>query len=158
MSNVIAFPAAGSGVAMDLGQAFLEEPAPHSHGVQFYETEAFLFETVGQFVAAGLKAGNQVLVIATPEHRQGFTSRLESLGFPAAAAASQLTLLDARETLSRFMVGEMPDPDLFRDVVGSLMAGIQDAHPAAAIRAYGEMVDLLWRDGTSRAAVRLEEL
>jgi hypothetical protein len=158
MSNVVPFPASGSNVAMDMGQAFLEDPGPGSHGVQFYDTDAFLFETVGQFIAAGLKAGNQVVVIATAEHRQGFRGRLESLGFSARVVAGQLTLLDARETLAEFMVGEMPDPERFRDVVGSLIGGIQDAHPTVAIRAYGEMVDLLWKDGNSRAAIRLEEL
>jgi signal transduction histidine kinase len=67
-------------------------------------------------------------------------------------------LLDARETLSRFMVDGVPDPARFRSLLSQVVAKITAESPHASLRAYGEMVDLLWRDGNSDAAIRLEEL
>lgn len=168
VNNVIPFPLAAndepqarSGVRHHVGAAFLAEPAQPSHFVQFYEEEEFLFDTVGQFLFAGLKAGDRVVVIATQAHRAGFLRRLADLDVEGAISSGQLTLLDARQTLARFMVGDMPDPDLFRDMLDGVIAqmkGVGGEHRHQRIRAYGEMVDLLWRDGSANAAIRLEEL
>ncbi|HWZ92298.1 MAG TPA: ATP-binding protein, partial [Polyangiaceae bacterium] len=132
---------------------------PHTHAVQFYDSDEFLFETVGDFLAEGLLAGDHAIVIATEEHRQGFTRRLAMRGIEAGATDGRLTLLDARETLARFMVGDMPDRDLFRKLLARLMERpAAGSEPAPKLRAYGEMVDVLWRDGNRSAAIRLEEL
>lgn len=160
MSNVIRFPAeaASHRTASDRGRTFAELPDP-SHAVQFYEEEEFLFDTVAQFLAAGLLARDQLVVIATDPHRVAFARRLEAFGVEQAIDAGQLTFVDAREMLSKFMVGTMPDADLFRDTLARLIAKVKGDGPRRPrLRAYGEMVDLLWRDGNARAAIRLEEL
>jgi signal transduction histidine kinase len=166
VSNVIAVPWTGKneGAAHasghpHAGPTLRAEPGAHSHGVQFYEAEAFLLEAVGDFLAAGLLAGDHVLVVATGGHRQGFTRRLEGVGAKQATATGRLTLLDAREVLSEFMVGEMPDADLFRGWIAQFVSAKkgEGLHPVR-IRVFGEMVDVLWRDGNHRAAIRLEEL
>jgi signal transduction histidine kinase len=157
MSNVIPFRHATP--HHHVGAAFLADPTPHAHAVQFYEEEAFLFETVGRFLAAGLGAGDRMVVIATPAHREGFLRHLAGPALEGAIADGQLVLLDARDTLAKFMVGDMPDPDLFRDMLGRVLATLRgDEHRDTRIRAYGEMVDLLWKSGNSKAAIRLEEL
>ena len=158
MNNVIKFPQDDrTSAAVDRRGVFHEPPA-HTHAVQFYESDAFLFDTVAEFLGAGLKAGDRLVVIATPEHRAGFVDRLADEGVEAAIAHGQLTLLDARETLAKFMAGDMPDPDLFRDVLERVIGKMQEGSPKARIRAYGEMVDLLWREGNPSGAIRLEEL
>jgi signal transduction histidine kinase len=160
LSNVIRFPENGDGVgSRDLEAMLLAQPPAHSHAVQFYEEEDYLFDTVAHFLATGLAVGDQLVVIATPDHRAGFLRRLETQDGNGAVASGRLLLLDARATLAKFMVRGMPDPDLFRDYIGRVMTGLKgDPERPARIRAYGEMVDLLWRDGNSRAAIRLEEL
>jgi hypothetical protein len=40
----------GRVVVENFGAAFVGNPSPHSHAVQFYEDEEFLFETVGDFL------------------------------------------------------------------------------------------------------------
>jgi signal transduction histidine kinase len=85
-------------------------------------------------------------------------SELDPKRVREAVAAGQLMLLDAKETLSKFMIGDMPDPDLFRDLMDRVFSKVQGGNDKARVRAYGEMVDVLWRDGNSRAAIRLEEL
>jgi signal transduction histidine kinase len=166
MSNVIPFPSAGADGKSDLAAArghveakLLAEPPARSHSVQFYEEEAILFDTVAHYLATGLEMGDRLLVIATPEHRAGFMKRLDERGGMEALESGQITLLDARATLAKFMVDGMPDRDLFLDAIGRILIRLQgDGEHPARIRAYGEMVDVLWRAGNSRAALQLEEL
>jgi signal transduction histidine kinase len=134
------------------------ESPPGGHAVQFYENDDFLYRAVADFLAAGLAAGESAVVIATEAHRQGFAAQFAIRGIDAdeRARAGQLVLLDARETLARFMVGESPDWARFRAEVGALFQSLASRN--APVRAYGEMVDLLWRDGNTQAAIRLEEL
>jgi signal transduction histidine kinase len=82
-----------------------------------------------------------------------------SIDVEAARAAGSLTILDAQETLAKLMVGPMPDPDLFRRVVGGVIEWTTtQGRREAKTRAYGEMVDLLWQGGNRQAALRLEEM
>jgi hypothetical protein len=56
------------------------------------------------------------------------------------------------------MVGRTPDPLLFKSNVGDVIERLcVDRHPCP-IRAYGEMVDVLWQDGNADGAIRLELL
>lgn len=139
----------------DLG--FLADPAQPSHVVKFYEEEETLFDVVAEFLASGLRAGDRMLVVATPEHREAFAGRLANAAAPA-AAPGQITWLDAQEMLSKIMVSGAPDPARFRSLLWPWMAKAKEGFPRAHVRAYGEMVDLLSRTGGFEAAIRLEEL
>jgi signal transduction histidine kinase len=132
---------------------------PHRHIVRFYENDTFLTAAVADFLAEGLAAGEPLVVIATAAHREAFTLRLRSKGLDVRRATREgrCAFLDARETLAAFMVGPMPDAERFRAVVGPVLQGLA-AGGEAPVRAYGEMVDLLWKDGNTEGAVRLEEL
>lgn len=139
---------------------FLGQPAQHNHIVQFYEREDFLYDNVAHFLAAGLTAGEPVIVIATQAHRTAFATRLKlnAIDVAAVTATGQLTLLDAEETLAQFMVGDAPDWERFRQVVGAVIEKSRTGREGLRVRAYGEMVDLLWRAGNRQAAIALEEL
>jgi hypothetical protein len=67
-------------------------------------------------------------------------------------------MLDAEETLERFMDGDMPDVARFLDVIGGALFRASRARPKRFLRAYGEMVDVLWRRGNRRAAIAVEGL
>jgi signal transduction histidine kinase len=138
--------------------AFLAQPAQHNHMVQFYEDEQFLVDNVAHFIAAGLRGGEPIIIIATEAHRTAFADhvRLHGLDVEKALASGQLTMLDARKTLGELMVGDRPDWERFRRVIGSWIERIR-GEGKARVRAYGEMVDLLWRDGNRVAAIQLEE-
>jgi hypothetical protein len=47
---------------------------------------------------------------------------------------------------------------LFNHVVGATFTEVARIHPKRTIRAYGEMVNVLWKDGLTAAAIRLETL
>jgi signal transduction histidine kinase/ActR/RegA family two-component response regulator len=134
-------------------------PAGSDHTVQFYEDEAFLQENVARYLGAGLIADEPVLVIATEPHRRAFQESLAAKGFDVerASAAGRLSFLDARATLDAFMVGGMPEWERFRSVVGGTIDDCLAACERKRVCLYGEMVDVLWRDGNPQAAIRLEE-
>ena len=133
------------------------DPDGH-HLVHFYEDEELLFEAVGRFLGAGLDADDRLIVFATPEHREGFVRVLHDRHVDRAIAEGRLLLFDARETLGRVMVDGRPDRARFFRVLDDALARATSGRQGVRFRAYGEMVDLLWRDGEQTAAIALEEL
>ena len=97
------------------------------------------------------------MIIATPSHCAAFVQQLEGNGVAAEEALQrgQLLLLDAGETLARFTPGGMPEWQSFHALIGGVIAKLRLEYPT--VRAYGEIVDLLWRRGEREAAIRLEE-
>jgi hypothetical protein len=130
---------------------------PTDHFVQFYRTDDYLIECLASYVAAGILGGERVMVIATPEHRIALEKRLrvKNVDVAGMTAQSRYLALDAEEMLAKFMVNGRPDPALFEEVVGSL---IRSASKESRVRAFGEMVALLWAAGQAEAALAVEEL
>jgi hypothetical protein len=57
-------------------------------------------------------------------------------------------VLDAAETLQKFMVEGFPDAARFREVLSSVVVRARGAvEKGARVVAFGEMVALLWEDG-----------
>jgi signal transduction histidine kinase len=135
-------------------------PSVPSHTVQFYENEDYLASAVTDFVAAGLAIGEAAVVIATESHLEAIGRGLAAEGVDVASMCQRgrLSLLDARETLSQFMVGATPDAVRFRDVIGPVVESAVRRSDRPVVRLYGEMVDVLWKEGNADAALRLEEL
>jgi len=124
----------------------------HDHFVQLYQDPAFLVDAVTRYLAAGLRAGEAALVIAGPENRERFCAVLTRQGlYPS----PNLRLLDAQETLATFMVDGMPEWTAFHKACGGAIAELRLQYPV--VRAYGEMVDILWQRGERPAAIRLEQ-
>jgi signal transduction histidine kinase len=140
-------------------EADLYAAADPTHVVQFYETETYLAAAVADYLAGGLRSGQPVLVIATPEHRDAFSVRLKAKGLDVerARVSGQLVMLDAGETLSSFMSGSAPDAQRFKRVMGDVLARSVCGTSHSVTRAYGEMVDILWREGNTEGAIRVEE-
>jgi signal transduction histidine kinase/ActR/RegA family two-component response regulator len=141
--------------------AAVSSSPPHcNHLVQFYEEEAFLYDATSRFLGEGLAAGDSAVVIATEAHRDAFCASLQAKGIDVerARARGRLELLDARDTLTTIMAGAAPDWDRFKTLVGDALERTASRAETGRIRAYGEMVDLLWQDENPRGAIRLEEL
>jgi MEDS: MEthanogen/methylotroph, DcmR Sensory domain len=128
------------------------------HVVQLYADDDELLSMVAGYLAAALAGDDAVIVIATPAHREAFAAALTEMGadLQRLQGEARLVLLDAAETLSRFMVGDLPDARAFDEVVGGLVR--HTAAGGAPVRAYGEMVALLWEEGLVEAAIELEQL
>ena len=132
----------------------------HHHAVQFYGNETSLFTTVGGFLSEGLIAGQPALVIATGPHRVGILEQLTErlIDVQQAMRVGDLIVLDAGEALDRFMVGDNPDAGAFEREMGTQIERLLRGRKRVMVRAYGEMVDVLWKDGRSQAAVAVEML
>lgn len=133
------------------------------HSVQFYRSDDELLEGLRGFIGGALLAGDAGLVIATEAHRTALAERLQGWGFDLERATAQgrYIALDARDTLSKFLVGDVPNAERFFDLVGGLID--RTAEPAMGMRrrkiaAFGEMVALLHQDGDTEAALHLEDL
>ncbi|MBY0496146.1 MAG: MEDS domain-containing protein [Cyanobacteria bacterium] len=127
------------------------------HHLQLFDSSKSLAETVAAFLMAGFNRQEPLLVVATPEHRELLTRKLEGAGLNVREAmlASRLVILDAAQTLSKFMRQDTPSPEAFDEVVGSLVARLANGRRVCI---YGEMVDVLAAQGKYRGAHQLEEL
>jgi MEDS: MEthanogen/methylotroph, DcmR Sensory domain len=129
--------------------------------MRFYADANRLFADVSRFLLDGLKNDEAVIVIATAAHRLTFEGLLRAGGIDLAAATAsrQLMLLDAEESLVRFMTGTLedgiPSAEAFRELVLSLLAQVA-AH--RRVRAYGEMASLLFERGNTLGSARLQTL
>jgi len=135
-------------------------PGIAGHDVHFYRTEESLTRNVVDFLAAGVAAGQPIVVFATQPHRRRFEVGLRERGLDTDELYSgRLAVwLDARETLAAFMEGNLPSGELFTATVGSVFERILNKRSYLIIRGYGEMVDLLFQDGNAAGAIALEQL
>lgn len=130
--------------------------APCEHLVQIYNSRDSFLDTLEGFVTGGLNKGESVVLIATPEHVDALSRRLSSRGYDldAARERQQFLTLDADESLQKFMVRGWPDESLFQHFVHRTL----ERAGGRQVRAFGEMVALLWARGQSGAMIRLEQL
>ena len=131
------------------------------HAVQFYENDSSLFATVAGFLSQGLVEGHPAILIATAEHTAAILEHLNGrmIDVEKARALGELSVLDAHRTLAMFMVDGKPDHALFEGSIGRIIGDLLEGRSARTlVRAYGEMVDVLWKDGREDAAIQLELL
>jgi DNA-binding NarL/FixJ family response regulator len=138
------------------------EKPPHRHEVQFYSDDEVFQDSFARFIAAALKVGNAAIVVATKSHLDGLLDSLKAKSVDVDDAIQQGTYisLDAAETLSAIMVDGLPDPVRFFDGISGLIEAASKAamaeHPRVAF--CGERVGMLWAEGKTDAAIRLEQL
>jgi hypothetical protein len=132
----------------------------HFHAVRFYKDADSLCRIVGSFLAEGLTKAEPAVVIATPEHTIGIEEclRKASLDVGELKRLGELIILDAREMLATFMADGVANPGAFRHHIGGVITQVGRGRRQCTIRAYGEMVDLLWKDGMTTAAIQVETL
>lgn len=128
------------------------------HLVQFYERDDALINELNQYISLGLHKGEPGIVIASKVHRDELEERLKASGLDltTASARGQYVTIDAHELLPKLMVDGAPDPQRFAELIGSRVTQLAKGQPH--VRAFGELVALLWREGNQQAAIRLEGL
>ncbi len=133
-----------------------------SHEVQFHSDDASLLAGFTRFIEPALLAGSAVIVVATESHQKSLFQRLQEheVNIPAAMKEGHYLPLDVAETLSNFMVNDMPDPVRFRKVVRNLVAAAAKSAKGEPPRivACGECAPILWAQGNPDAAIQVEHL
>jgi hypothetical protein len=125
--------------------------------MQVYHSDDYLVECLADYVADGLNKHEQVIIVATRAHEEALGFRLASKGIRLAeeVEAGRVVSLEAGETLPQVMKAGAPDQEAFDRTIGEMVR--RAAGGGKNVRVFGELVDLLWRDGFAQAAVRLEE-
>jgi hypothetical protein len=133
--------------------------AGHFHAVKFYESPEPLCEIVAEFLGEGLVEHHPALVIATPGRRAGILAALRArrLDVDRLRSDGELALLDDSDVLASFMVDGMPDATPFTTATACAIEVCRGRHDRTT-RAYGEMVDVLWKAGHDAAAIHVELL
>lgn len=149
---VCRFCSAGQAAA---GARTTAEALPRDHEVLLAADDAELVRSLADFVEQGLRVGEPCVVIATAPHRDALRERLGADVLAAAARRGAFVELDAAGTLALFLRGGRPDAALFDGTVGAFL---RDQAGRGRVRAYGELVGLLWSDGHRQAALALEAL
>lgn len=133
-------------------------PGP-AHHAQFYDDLPFLAARVASYLDEALRADGGALVIARADHREAFVHELRTLGQDpdALRVCGRLVVLDADAMIADVMIGELPDRERFRAVVGAAITSVQ-ARCTGRLHVYGEMVDILWAARRGEAVLAIEEL
>ncbi len=150
----------GDGFAATAWAKLADQEKTHEHAVQFYKAdEPVLAKNVSRYLREGLEQGEGLLVIATPEHIEMFARELSLLGVHTNAAIGERRLVfhDAETMLAQFMLGGQPDWGRFNRVLTSATQDVVRYRENGALRAYGEMVGILWKARQFSAAIRVEE-
>jgi hypothetical protein len=135
----------------------LHAPKAGDHIVQVWQDESSLNDSVCEYLLSGLQRGEGAIVISRLVRRVAVERGLALAGVDVdgAIAKGQLVFADAERSLARFMRNGNPDWTDFHAAIGGAIAEMRLQFPA--VRAYGEMVDILWQQGARDAAIRLEE-
>jgi hypothetical protein len=139
-------------------EVFWGEVFPSEHFVQIYDDDSGFMDTLEAFINDGLQADDGVVVIATPTHLSALETRLERYGLDLNEfrAQDRYIGLEAEQVLPRFMVNGWPDDARFKQVIADLITRARGE--GRKVRAFGEMVAVLWARGDQGATVRLEHL
>ena len=141
-------------------RSYADRSAPSTFLLRYCQDNRALTVSAADFLADGIASGEPAVVFATPARREAICECLRERGLDVSylERESVLTLLDARATLATFMGSDISDAHKFSHSVGAAVERLCAANHGSPVRAFEEMVSLLWQDGNTRAAVRLEDL
>ena len=128
-----------------------------SHRLHLFDTPETLGETVAAFLLDGYRAGDHLLVIAKPRHREAVLSSLRGSGcFPdEGEGAQRLIVLDASDVLRHITRNGRIDATVFRRTINPL---VQTLGSSGRLRIYSEVVELLAETDDMDGALALERL
>ena len=128
------------------------------HFVQIYNKDQSLIDCLFAFLTKGFKSDEVAIVIATRAHRNALEKQFVAAGYsvPELKRTGKYAPFDAAETLGLFMHEGQPEAFRFNALVGALIKSA--ARKGNGVRAFGEMVAILWDEGNRDGAIELERL
>jgi hypothetical protein len=130
------------------------------HGVVFYHSDRTFTDTIVEFGARALEAGDPLVLVTTHEHMTLIRGGLARRGFHWDTICDHAggAFYDAHTILGSFMVDGVPDATRFHRAMESVLAPWAGMSERWRVRVFGEMVDLLFQAGQGAAALTLEGL
>lgn len=130
----------------------IEAAGPGNHTVQLYGSDTgLLARSAGRYFRQAFDAGKALVIVAGASHLELFARDFTQ------TQRRHAVFLDADEMLDRILTGDKPDAEAFRRHVALPIEQLAAANPHG-VRAYGEMVGILWAAGRRETAIALEEL
>ena len=128
-----------------------------NHRLHLFDSAETLGKTVASFLLDGYHAGDHLLIVAKPRHRDAVFAALRRAGcFPADTDVPQcLVALDAADVLRQITRNGAIDAALFRKTVSPL---VETLARTGRLRIYGEVVELLAEEEDIAGALALEQL
>jgi hypothetical protein len=144
-----------------VGKTVFTRAAP-VHSVHVYDDDSSLIARLAAITSSGLRVGDAVVVIATPQHREQLIGRLRAQGIevPEYAPPGRFRMFDAAEVGSLWMERGWFDRQRF---LRGMHRILQDAEKVSGstdhgVTVFGEVVSILWDQGARAAAIELEML
>jgi hypothetical protein len=129
----------------------VRHPGERDHLVHAYRDTGELVDAVAEFIGTGVALGEAGIVIARTAHWAPIAAALRARGVHPGRA---LVVLDAERMLASLMCDGAPQWAAFEATCGAAVSRLRLQYPG--VRAYGEMVDLLWEQDRRAAALELE--
>lgn len=121
------------------------------HVLQLYQEERRLVDALSDYVAAGLRANEGVVVIASTPRWQFLLDRLQKSGLDPHGSVLRGQL---RHFGLQVMMGAVPNRQRFSEVMNGVLALARARNER--VRVFSELTDALWRAGERGAACRCE--
>lgn len=138
-------------------EIFWGELAPCDHLLQIYESDDIFLHGLEGFTATGFLNGDAVILIGTDMHISAVEEKLkDKFDLEALKLSGQYIPYDVEEALSKFINNNEVDELKFREFISSLVARAKDG--GRTVRAFGEMVAILWGQGNRKATIKLEQM
>jgi hypothetical protein len=141
----------------EYNRVFWGEIAPSDHLLQIYESDDLFLHALESYAACGLLNGDGVIIIATDSHIAAIEAELsKNVELESYRASGQYISKNAEEALHSFMKDDKIDEKLFNEFVSSMLEKAKKNN--GKVRAFGEMVAVLWGQGNRAAVSKLEKL
>jgi MEDS: MEthanogen/methylotroph, DcmR Sensory domain len=127
------------------------------HAVVFHHDNE-LASLVGSYLLGAINDGGVAVIVATPEHRLWVNAWLMQAGLDLGTVTGNgsYIVLDARQTMNRFVLSDWPDAAAFWHTMSPVLATAGRRN--RPVRVFGEIVALLWDAGLAEPAIELEAL
>jgi DNA-binding NarL/FixJ family response regulator len=140
----------------------LSRVAGHQHAVQVHGDDRRFLDDVGQFVAATLRSGEPIVILADDATRVGIAERLQArqMNVLMLAAQGQYVALDSALSLSQAMHDGQPDAERLAEIVHGLdrLRLAFPNGPRHRLTIWGDLSASLCRSGQVAAALELERI
>lgn len=125
-----------------------------AHIVRFFRNAEELVEAVCDFATTGLELGDSIVLAVTNAHAARIRRELSQRGYHGGLA--EISWLDAESLAGELLGARGVRPGAYeRLIVGEVSAAASRAR-SRRVRAYGEIVDVLWKRGQEEDALSLE--
>lgn len=140
-------------------QAFWRDIASWDHLVQVYENEKIFLDTLEGFAGTGLIHDESVIIIARKKTIEALNNRLITQHFDITELerSNKYLTFDAEEVLNQFMDGNWPNENKFHVLFHDILAKAR-GEENRKVRAFGDMVAVLWERKLAVATMYLEGL